>query len=113
MDEAERCHRIAYLAYGELLARGTVPEVVSAAGLTTWNVTGPDLRAVAETLRGQPGVEHVVVFGTTLHVSGRDAAKLDQAVASVRDAHHEWNKISASLEDVFISLMDTARDNFS
>lgn len=113
MDEAERCHRLAYLAYGELLARGTVDEVIGSAHLTTWIVTGPELRALADTLQGQPGVEQVVAFGTTLHVSGRDAAKLDAAIARVRNARHRWTKVEPGLEDVFISLMDTARDNFS
>ena len=113
MDEAERCHRLAYLAYGNLLARGTVAEVIASARLTTWTVTGPNLRAMADTLRGREGVEQVVAFGNTIHVSGRDAAKLDAAIAAVRDSAHTWTKTSAGLEDVFIGLMDAARDNFS
>ena len=113
MDEAERCHRLAYLAYGNLLTRGTVHDVVEAAKLTTWIVTGENLRPVVEALRACAGGEQVVAFGTTLHVSGRDAAKLDAAIASVRDTQHEWTKARSGLEDVFISLMDTARDNFS
>src|SRR5882724_6466619 len=40
MDEAERCHRLAYLAYGKLLARGTLAEVIDHVGLTTWSVKG-------------------------------------------------------------------------
>ena len=40
MDEAERCHRLAYIAYGNLLASGTVEEVLKTAALTTWEVTG-------------------------------------------------------------------------
>jgi ABC-2 type transport system ATP-binding protein len=113
MDEAERCHRLAYLAYGNLLTRGTVHDVVAAAKLTTWSVSGPQLGAIATRLRQSDGVEQVVAFGTTLHVSGRDAAKLDAAIAAVRDERHEWKKIRAGLEDVFISLMDTAKDNFA
>ena len=113
MDEAERCDRLAYLAYGNLLTRGSLDEVLTAARLTTWTVTGPDLRALADTLRGREGVEQVVAFGTTLHVSGRDATRLEAAITAVRDPRHEWKKIRAGLEDVFISLMDTARDNFS
>jgi ABC-2 type transport system ATP-binding protein len=112
MDEAERCHRLAYLAYGHLLARGTVDDVVAAARLTTWTVTGPDLRAVAAALRGRDGVEQVVPFGKNLHVSGRNAAKLDAAIAAVRDPCHEWTHVRAGLEDVFISLMAEAEDNF-
>ncbi len=113
MDEAERCHRLAYLAYGEILARGTAAEVVAAAALTTWRVTGPNLRQLADSLRGRDGVEQVVAFGTTLHVSGSDAARLDASIAAVRDPGHEWIRIGSGLEDVFISLMDRARDNFS
>lgn len=113
MDEAERCHRLAYLAYGTLLTRGTVGEVIAAANLTTWTVSGPDLRAIAAALRGRDGVEQVVAFGNTLHVSGRNAAKLDAAIAGVRGTAHSWRRTDASLEDVFIGLMDTARDNFS
>ncbi len=113
MDEAERCHRLAYLAYGNLLTRGTLEEVLITARLTTWTVTGPGLRELAAALRRQPGVEQVVAFGNTLHVSGRDAALLDTAIAAVRDPQHEWTRVRSGLEDVFISLMDTAKDNFA
>ena len=113
MDEAERCHRLAYLAYGNLLAHGTLADVLANGRLTTWTVTGPELITLAAALRGRAGVEQVVAFGTTLHVSGRDAAKLDAAVSAVRSPRHAWKKTSSSLEDVFISLMDQAKDNFA
>ncbi|HZP59719.1 MAG TPA: hypothetical protein VFB27_05290, partial [Opitutaceae bacterium] len=113
MDEAERCHRLAYLSYGRLLAHGTVAEVVAAGGLTTWAVSGPELAALAARLRTAPGVEQVVAFGGTLHVSGRDAAQLDAAIAAVRDPRHEWTRIRSGLEDVFISLTSRSQDNFS
>lgn len=112
MDEAERCRRLAYLAYGKLLTQGTLDEVLASAGLTTWTVSGPELWRVAEVLRGKEGVEQVVAFGNTLHVSGRDAAKLEAAIAGVRDARHEWRRARAGLEDVFIGLMNEAEDNF-
>ena len=113
MDEAERCHRLAYIAYGNLLASGTVAEMVQAARLTTWEVTGPDLPALTEKLRGKPGVEQVVAFGVTLHVSGRDAARLRESVQPWMTDAHRWKPIEPGLEDVFISLMETAKDNFS
>lgn len=112
MDEAERCHRLAYLAYGKLLTRGTVDEVVAAARLSTWEFTGRNLLALAEKLRGRPGVEQVVPFGNTLHVSGHDAARLAAALADL-PPDHARRAIPSSLEDVFISLMDRARDNFA
>ena len=113
MDEAERCHRLAYLAYGQLLAQGTVAEVVASARLTTWAVSGTGLQALAEALRGRPGVEQIVPFGTTLHVTGRDAEALNAAIAPLRaDPTKQWQLVTSGLEDVFISLMETAKDNF-
>jgi ABC-2 type transport system ATP-binding protein len=112
MDEAERCHRLAYLAYGNLLTRGTTAEVVAGARLITWSAGGPDLRELAAALLGRPGIEQVVPFGNTLHVSGHDAALIEAAIAAVRDPRHEWRRISSGLEDVFICLMDHAEDNF-
>jgi ABC-2 type transport system ATP-binding protein len=113
MDEAARCHRLGYIAYGNLLAHGTVNEVVKAGGLTTWEVTGGNLFALAEKLRGLPGVEQVVAFGTALHVSGRDAEKLRASITPLMTDGYQWSQIESGLEDVFISLMETAKDNFS
>ena len=109
MDEAERCHRLAYLAYGEILTRGSVAEVISNARLTTWRASGPELAALADSLRGRAGVDQVVAFGNTLHVTGHDPARLEEAIARVREPSHEWSRISPGLEDVFISLMNGAR----
>src|SRR5690349_12857734 len=81
MDEAERCHRLAYIAYGSLLAHGTGEEAIRQAHLTTWTVTGPDLLTVAEKLRENPNVQQAVLFGSALHVSGDDVASLEQAIA--------------------------------
>ncbi len=113
MDEAERCHRLAYIAYGNLLASGTAREVVQAAGLTTFEVTGENLHELAEKIRKLPGVEQVVAFGSTLHVSGRDEEKLRASVNPWMNGDFRWEKIESGLEDVFISLMETAKDNFA
>jgi len=113
MDEAERCHRLAYIAYGNLLANGTVAEVIDHVGLTTWKVSGPDLLTLAEQLRGQLGVQEAVAFGTSLHISGEDAAALEQAIAPFRRAPYEWSQIPAGLEDVFIHLMGSSKDNYA
>ncbi|MEZ5387198.1 MAG: ABC transporter ATP-binding protein [Prosthecobacter sp.] len=112
MDEAERCHRLAYLAYGNLLTHGSVAEVIDGAKLTTWAVRGADLLDLAEKLRQCPGVNQAVAFGTSLHVSGGDAAALEQAIAPFR-SDYEWTLIRSGLEDVFIHLMDQSKDNFA
>lgn len=113
MDEAERCHRLAYIAYGTLLAMGTVAEVIVSAGLTTWEVSGLGLAQLAESLRKCDGVEQVVPFGKTLHVTGRDADRIEVAIELWRvDPSHTWRQIPSGLEDVFISLMGRSSDNF-
>jgi len=113
MDEAERCHRIACLAYGNLLVRGTVADVIRLAGLATWSVGGADLARLAAELHGQPGVEQVVPFGNTIHVSGRDAAGLEATLARVCGAGRTRTRMESGLEDVFIGLMDRAEDNYA
>lgn len=114
MDEAERCHRLAYLAYGHLLAHGTVSEVVAASGLTTWAVEGEGLTALAAELRRLPGVSQVAAFGTTLRVSGTHKAELEARTAPFRDAGtHLWQLCEPGLEDVFVQLMEEARDNYA
>ncbi len=106
MDEAERCHRLAYLAYGNLLAVGTAREVVEARGLAVYTIVGPDPTAIAARLRGTPGVLQVTPFGNTLHVAGTDAAQLEAALAFLRaDRSCRVERSAATLEDVFISLM--------
>lgn len=106
MDEAERCHEIAYIAYGDLLAHGTVKQVIAASHLTTWTVTGPNLTALADMLAKRDGITMVAPFGTSLHVSGPDHDKVDAAIASFRDDPAlTFERAEPSLEDVFIDLM--------
>ena len=116
MDEAERCHEIAYIAYGELLVHGTVDHVIESAHLTTYVVSateGEGLAKLAEDLTGRPGIAMVAPFGTSLHVSGREAGALEVAIAPYRKLKGlEWKRSQASLEDVFIDLMSKAKDNF-
>jgi ABC-2 type transport system ATP-binding protein len=113
MDEAERCHEIAYIAYGYLLAHGTVEEVIAKSALSTYTVTGDDLHALQEQITGKPGIDMVAPFGASLHVSGRDRAALDATIASWRDNKGlHWQHGEPSLEDVFIELMTRSKDNF-
>jgi ABC-2 type transport system ATP-binding protein len=113
MDEAERCHEIAYIAFGEILARGTVEEVIEHSNLTTYTVTGENLAPLQAALDEKLGIDMVAPFGMSLHVSGRDAAKLEAAIKPYRnDKKLKWERAEPSLEDVFIDLMRKSKDNF-
>jgi ABC-2 type transport system ATP-binding protein len=113
MDEAERCHEIAYIAYGQLLAQGTIAEVIASSHLRTYTVSGPDLQSLAEKLTGLAGIDMVAPFGASLHVAGRDPDALERAIAQFRASPDlQWAVSQPSLEDVFISLMGRAQDNF-
>ena len=113
MDEAERCHEIAYIAYGVLLAHGTVDEVIEKSHLTTYTVSGEGLAELAQELTGRAGIDMVVPFGASLHVSGRDEKALEVAIAPDRKKTKlKWERSEPSLEDVFIALMGKAQDNY-
>ncbi|ALK09997.1 ABC transporter ATP-binding protein [Blastochloris viridis] len=117
MDEAERCHEIAYIAYGDLLVHGTVDEVIGKSGLTTFTVSSRagtgNLTQLDRTLAATPGVDMVAPFGTSLHVCGRDRAALEAAIAPLRaDPALVWEPSEPTLEDVFIDLMTRSKDNF-
>jgi ABC-2 type transport system ATP-binding protein len=111
MDEAERCQKLAYIADGQLLVVGTAAEVVAGQGLSSWAIYGDHLAELSQRLRGQPGVDQIVAFGSALHVTGKDARALAQTVATVaREAGLRFERIDTSLEDVFIYLRNRATD---
>jgi ABC-2 type transport system ATP-binding protein len=111
MDEAERCHEIAYISYGRLIARGTAAEVVAQSGLITFRGEGPDADKLAHELSQAPGVETAAAFGTAIHVSGADRAALEAALAPYRGRGYRWTEVEPTLEDVFIQLMGKSQDN--
>jgi len=112
MDEAERCHKLAYIAYGRLMAQGTAAEIVAAQALATWTVVGGDLPQIADALRDQPGVEQTAVFGSALHVTGRDAAALEATLRrTTAGSNAVIQRADVGLEDVFIHLMAQSQDN--
>jgi ABC-2 type transport system ATP-binding protein len=118
MDEAARCHALAYICYGRLLAQGTAPELVAHAALASAEVTGPanGLAALAQALRRAPGLRSVASFGTTLRVSAGSTAALAQALAQAGPLMARYGLAAApsqaNLEDVFIALMQDADDHY-
>jgi ABC-2 type transport system ATP-binding protein len=110
MDEAERCDQIVYILNGKLVARGSVREVVTRSGLTTFVLKGENARHLLKTLQGQPGIDYVGFFGAALHVSGHNRILLEKTLSP----HHGKSDLTItetepSLEDVFIDLQDAGR----
>jgi len=117
MDEAERCHDIAYIAYGRLIARGTTAELITQSQLITFRGEGHDAAGMGADrlsieLAKAPGVEMAAPFGSSLHVSGPDRAALEAAIAPYRREGLTWTEVSPTIEDVFIHLMNRSEDNF-
>ena len=109
MDEAERCHELAYIACGKLLVTGTASEVVAHSRLVTWTVTRSRAAraAGAGAARSSPASRWSVPFGNALHVSGADAARAraDGRRLSRAGQGSTWRRAEPGLEDVFIRLM--------
>lgn len=110
MDEAERCNRLAYIAYGHMLAEGTQEDIIHVSNLKTWQVRGPNLLVLSNTLKNLAGLTQVAAFGNVLHVSGTNAELMDRSIAPYKTADYQWQKLEPSLEDVFIALINTVAD---
>ncbi|HEV8201999.1 MAG TPA: ABC transporter ATP-binding protein [Candidatus Polarisedimenticolia bacterium] len=107
MDEAERCHKLAYIAEGRLLAQGSAAEIIASQQLHTWVVSGSDTAALSQALQGKPGVEQTAVFGSVLHATGRDAKALEETLRrETQGMPVRLAPAEISLEDVFIHLMN-------
>lgn len=113
MDEAARCHELMYIANGQVLTRGSQADIIERAGLAVWSIAGADLDALVAPIKALPGVLSVSAFGNTLHVAGEDQALLQASLAPYRArADLQLSSAPADLEDVFISLMDKAKDAY-
>jgi ABC-2 type transport system ATP-binding protein len=112
MDEAERCHRLAYISFGKLLAAGTAQQVIDNAALHTWEVRGDALGRLVDTLEGNPQWQ-AVPFGASVHVSSSSRDDFEHWLGEhFADAGFDVRPIAAGLEDVFIALTQHAPDNY-
>jgi ABC-2 type transport system ATP-binding protein len=103
-DEAERCHRLAYIVYGRLMAEGTISEIIEQAGLVTWSAQGNNTAALAQYIRNQEGIEQVTVWGNELRVCGTNTQLIRQGISKYSD--YIWQNVTTSLEEVFIHLVN-------
>ncbi len=116
MDEAEYCHRIALMYGGRVIALGSPAELKLLLGQgSLLYLESSDLMGSMSALTGYPGILDVAVFGGGLHVKVEDTAKGEKAIqdalgkAGVKIGHLE--PISATMEDVFVSLIEREEKN--
>ncbi len=105
MDEAERCHQLAYIVNGKILVQGTSKQIVDHSPLHIWQITGEHISQLANMLKNDPQIEQVTFFGNSLHVSSQNEAVIQKYRASELGQHQTWHKIPASLEDIFVDLV--------
>lgn len=107
MDEAERCTRLAYLAYGNLMITGTVNDVIDATKLKTWEVQGELTTHILQEIKKINGVEQAALFGRHIHISGFDQSCIESGLEQLKKTTSIiWKPISPTLEDAFISLVE-------
>lgn len=110
MDEAERCTRLAYIAYGHMLCQGSPQSIITQSKLATWTLNSPAPYQLKQKLEALPAVKQVVIFGKSLHVSGTDKPSLAQAIHQLALKTEDYQEVATSLEDVFIFLVNSNKD---
>lgn len=109
MDEAERCHRLAFIFRGETLAIGTPERIVSDRGLVVVEIEVDRGIAAADCLRGVAGIDEVAHFGHLLRVALRDVADpvgfVRERLVSSGIVVHRAAIGRASVEDAFVSMV--------
>lgn len=109
MDEAERCHRLAFIFRGSLLDIGTPDEIIERRSLRVAELDVDDARRAATLLRADPNVEEVSHFGHLLRLAMRGAVDpelfarehLSKAGMVVRSGR----SMRATVEDAFVSMV--------
>lgn len=104
MDEAERCTRLGYIVYGDMVATGTSDEIIANSGMHTWEGKGHGLQQLQHDLQDDSGAVQASVFGNTIHVSGKSEQNIVDMIAPYKDKF-TWKRVTPSLEDVFIDLV--------
>lgn len=109
MDEAERCHRLAYIVFGRLMIEGRLEDILKKVKLITWAATGQNITVLAEQIQAEKGIEQVVFWGDELRVCGTDAKLLKLAITKF--SNYKWREVESNLEEIFIHLVaERAKD---
>jgi ABC-2 type transport system ATP-binding protein len=113
LEEAEQCNRLGFMVAGEIIADGSPGEVKAAmkGSLSEIETDQPERALVA--LKQKFGASRVSLFGDKLHLVTENEAQEKDAAAELEGAGirvHAWRPARFSLEDVFISLIESRRE---
>ncbi len=112
MDEAERCHRLAFIFRGTLLDVGTPDEIVARRHLRVAELALPSTDqaiAAAAALRARPEVDEVAHYGHLLRVATRGGADPEALARAVLESAailiDKSRPARATVEDAFVSMV--------
>jgi ABC-2 type transport system ATP-binding protein len=108
MDEAERCHRLAFIFKGEAIEVGTPQEIITKHQLRITEVSLDQPFVAAEILRTIPGVDDVGHYGNILRVTTRKedpSALVSRVLAQHQITVVSCQEVRATIEDVFVSFV--------
>ena len=110
MDEAERCHRLAILQRGRLVADGSPAALCEALPGRVWLLQAPRAREAELALRGRPGILGVAQIGTQLRVLAEPSMSESALLALLAGKATEIAPVAPNLEDVFVAATRAAPD---
>jgi ABC-2 type transport system ATP-binding protein len=106
MDEAERCHGLAILAEGRVVAEGTPRALMKSVSADVFEIEGADGSEAPRVLRELPWVHGVTQLGISLRVltdrNVKDSAEQLRALLALHRIEARVERTNASLEDVFV-----------
>jgi ABC-2 type transport system ATP-binding protein len=105
MDEAERCHRLAFIFRGRLLDVGTPDDIVERRGLRVAEMEVPDATRAAQILKTRPEVDEVSHYGPLLRLATRGGADPEVIVREVAGTVTRYRPTRPTVEDAFVSMV--------
>jgi ABC-2 type transport system ATP-binding protein len=109
MDEAERCHRLAFIFRGTLLDIGTPGEIIERRSLNAAELEADQATDAANVLRAQDDVDEVAHYGRMLRLATREGADpeaiVTRALGEAGIAFRNLRRSRVTVEDAFVSMV--------
>lgn len=112
LEEAEQCNRLGFMVAGEIISEGSSGEVKARMKGTLYQIFTDQPERALRVLKAKFGPSRVSLFGDRLHLVTENDAQREQAASELEGAGVrvlKWRQAEFSLEDVFISLIESRR----